>query len=297
MADNSPEEVHVPAEVATGDAGQDATDLTEQKERENIVIRPVGQRSSRGARRGAKPTSAVFDAWEVLTHRGPAGTKYGRACRGCSHIDKPSGGSYTAFPKDLQKDQHPSANKLIMHYKTCPGVQLGTLVSMIEHGCADKVLLQIVEDKTATAGADQILQCATARAAASPMPNTPRQSTQPDIRAGYVRCTANHASSILFFITRFILAQALSFATVTSVYFRDMIRQLNLAFYEEYMPKSAHVFSHRYLDLVYNHVVSLVWGALGRGGDLWSLAADGLKGSLGQSVVNFTILALNLCPS
>ena len=30
MADNSPEEVHVPAEVATGDAGQDVTDLTER---------------------------------------------------------------------------------------------------------------------------------------------------------------------------------------------------------------------------------------------------------------------------
>ena len=68
-----------------------------------------------------------------------------------------------------------------------------------------------------------------------------------------------------------------------------MIPQLNFAFYEEYTQKRAYIFSHRYLDLVYNHVVSLVWGALGQGGDLWSLAADGLEGSLGQSVVNFTI--------
>ena len=51
MADNSPEEVHVPAEVATGAAAPDVTDLTEQKERDEIVIRPAKQRISRGARR------------------------------------------------------------------------------------------------------------------------------------------------------------------------------------------------------------------------------------------------------
>ena len=53
MADSSPEEVHVPAEVATGAAAPDVTDLTEQKERDEIVIRPAKQRTSRGSRRGA----------------------------------------------------------------------------------------------------------------------------------------------------------------------------------------------------------------------------------------------------
>ena len=289
MADSSPEEVHVPAEVATGAAAPDVTDLTEQKERDEIVIRPAKQRTSRGSRRGAKATSPVFDAWEVVTENGPAGCKYGRACRACSHIPKAEGGSFTTFPKDLRKDHNPVANKLIAHYNSCPGIELVTLISMVEHGCADQLLQQILEVKMATAGTDIILKAATANAIATPTPKAPssQQLKQTDIRSGYVRCTANHASSIIFFMTRFILGQALSFATVTSVYFRDMIRQLNLAFYEEYTQKRAYIFSHRYLDLVYNHVVSLVWGALGRGGDLWSLAADGLKGSLGQSLVNF----------
>ena len=214
MADTSPEEVHVPAEVATGAAAPDVTDLTEQKERDEIVIRPAKQRTSRGSRRGAKATSPVFDAWEVVTENGPAGCKYGRACRACSHIPKAEGGSFTTFPKDLRKDHNPVANKLIAHYNSCPGIELVTLISMVEHG-----LQQIVELKMATAGADLILKAATAKAAATPSPKAPssQQLKQTDIRSGYVRCTANHASSIIFFMTRFILGQALSFATVTSV--------------------------------------------------------------------------------
>ena len=257
----------------------------------------------------------VLDAWEDIdvTEDCDVATKKVLRCIGCKHIPKGEGGNYIIFIKGYKgaKAGVPVA-RLLKHYKACVGIQLLELIQIQEAGCEHSLLLEIIDFKKSMPGARDVVHGSirmSAKSAPSPSGSTSFSSMgseaapidpgtfakpkskhlQRSIVDGAARCTAAQASLILFFITRYILSAALSFSTVQSIFFGDMVRILHPVFYDNFFPKSAYVFSHRYLDLVYNHVVNLVHGVLGRGTEYWSLAGDGLKGSVGQAVVNFTI--------
>ena len=258
----------------------------------------------------------VLDAWEDIdvTEDCDVAIKKGLRCLGCKHIPKNEGGHFIIFLKGYKGAKvGVPIGRLLRHYKACVGIQLLELIAIQEAGCDHSMMHEVIAGKKSMLGARDVVHGSirfTGRPAPSPtasnasyssmgseaVPIDPETFAKPKFKQsqksivdGAARCTPAQASLILFFITRYMLSAALSFCTVQSIFFRDMVRILHPVFYDNYFPKSAYVFSHRYLDLVYNHVVNLVHGVLGRGAEYWSLAGDGLKGSVGQAVVNFTI--------
>ena len=259
----------------------------------------------------------VLDGWEDIEVKEDCddATKIGLRCLGCKHIPKNEGGSHIIFLKGYSYKGSKvgvPVGRLSRHYNACAGIQLLELNAIQEAGCEHSLIHEVIANKKSLLDAKGVVHGSirmTGKSAPSPTGSTSYSSMgskaapidpetfakpkskhlQKSIVDGAARCTAAQASLILFFITRYMLSAALSFSTVQSIFFRDMVRILHPVFYDSYFPKSAYVFSHRYLDLVYNHVANLVYGVLGRGAEYWPLAGDGLKGSVGQAVVNFII--------
>ena len=195
--------------------------------------------------------------------------KKGLRCLGCKrqHIPKTEGGNFIIFIKGYTggKAGVPTA-RLLKHYKACIGIQLTELIDIQEAGCDNSTLHEVIAFKKTMLDAKDVVHGSIRMSGPSPSGSTsgsfssmptaaigsevapinadnyskPKPSQrQKSVVKGAARCTAAPASLILFFITRFILSAALSFSTVQSIFFWNMVRILHPVFYGNYMPKSA----------------------------------------------------------
>lgn len=273
-----------------------------------VSVQRKDVRSTRGGRRPAVLSVSICSALFSLTgfcaqdlytdceREGKDGVmEEGRQCRCC--------GERKFYRKGrLVLRAAYGADKMGHHTgRECKKVTLSILRDLLEEGCRNKLVMDRkeqmeVEEQArqaivpAEANTPMSMSCSSmSRGTLATWVEPPAKKRRTQAQLAWT-CTASNASTILWFMTRWLLACALSFQTVECGFFRDMIRVLNPAFYERYFPKTTWVFTHTYLQKVYLHVKQQVFRVLQWGGtELRTLAGDGVKMPGNQHWINYTI--------
>ena len=259
----------------TGDRRRsDAVDLRDIKKARSM---------KQGGRAPAVIASCFVDCEETyLDAHGNSRLKRGRRCLSC-------GKAKYYVKKDAWTTDAYNAEKMAHHIATCNEVSYEIVCALVQEGCRAKAVVNRKEKMEQGRAAKRKMsappdeeppsKCLVVQPDAPLVPHTPshsRSSKQSNLSNALISCTPTNASTILFFITRWLLGSASSFRTVECPFFRDMIRILNPVFFEHYMPKTTWVFIHRYLDKVYRHVLAQIGRVVDRGRELRTLSGDGV---------------------
>jgi hypothetical protein len=120
----------------------------------------------------------------------------------------------------------------------------------------------------------------------SAAPSSSKGFAHRDIRYMVDRISPQESATILMTIIKFVVCCGLSFKTVESPFFLDMIKQLRPAF----MPhmKGRTYFSTTALDGLHAEVMARLEAEFKKDGGLFTLAGDGWKAVKGDKVCNFS---------
>ena len=243
--------------------------------------------------KGGKPRTVLVSCFSdcektVDADDGSKHVHQGRVCLACGAA------KYYGVPV-ATRDAY-NSNKMGLHIGACPEISYESICALVQEGCksapvtkrkarmeAEREAKRRMDAPPCDEPSPKPLQlCAPPPPSDSDIVVTSSSSSglplknQLSIAGALTTCTPSNASTILWYMTRWLLASASSFRTTECPFFRDMVRILNPTFYKYYMPKTTWVFVHTYLDKVYNHVLKQTGRVVGRGRELRTIAGDGV---------------------